>query len=96
MATSTKIAAARAADRLTKALIDTAALGLRHNCGDPETAHMWLSESETERAQAARLCNGCPVSLECWGAAVARDEKFGVWSGIDRTQHPNGRAKASA
>jgi hypothetical protein len=78
---------------LAKALIDLAARGLRTHCSDPQTSHMWLSESESERAQAARLCNGCPVSLECWGASVARREEFGVWSGVDRTvRHARGKA----
>jgi hypothetical protein len=84
-----------ASERLTKALIDLAARGLRTHCSDPETHHLWLSDHEDERAQAAILCHGCPVELECWAAAAARDERFGVWSGVDRTQHPNGRAKAS-
>jgi hypothetical protein len=95
MATPTKIAAVRASDRLTLGLINLAARGLRTNCSDPETSHMWLSEIDSERGQAAILCSGCPVELECWAAAAARDERFGVWSGQDRTRHPNGRAKAS-
>jgi Transcription factor WhiB len=93
MASPTKIAAALAADRLTKALIDIAAQGLRHHCADPERGHLWLSEHEPERALAVRLCAGCPVELECWAASVARDERFGVWSGIDRTR-PNRKSSS--
>jgi hypothetical protein len=32
-----------------------------------------------------RLCEGCPVIMECWSAAVARDERWGVWGGVDRS-----------
>lgn len=95
MAHPTKIAASRAADRLTKALAAAAARGLRQHCADAEVSHLWLSEREHERAIAAKLCRNCPVILECWSVAVARKERFGVWGGVDRTRHPNGKAKAS-
>jgi hypothetical protein len=85
MATQTKIAGATAAERLTKALIDAAARGERHHCSDHETGHMWLSEDEHERAQAARMCIGCPVQMECWAVARARRERFGVWGAVDFT-----------
>jgi hypothetical protein len=85
MATPTKIAAARASERLTKALINVAAQGLRVHCSDPITSHLWLSEHPAERAEAARLCQGCPVEIECWVASVARNERWGVWAGIDRS-----------
>jgi hypothetical protein len=85
MATPTKIAAANASDRLIKALINVAAQGLRIHCSDPITAYLWLSEHEDERAQAAILCKGCPVEIECWSAAVARRERFAVWGGVDFT-----------
>ncbi|HEY6686909.1 MAG TPA: WhiB family transcriptional regulator [Propionibacteriaceae bacterium] len=52
-------------------------------------APLWLSEHDADRAEAAILCVGCPVQLECWAAAAARDERFGVWGGIDRTVKPN-------
>lgn len=96
MSHPTKIAAARASERLTKAIIDAAARGELTHCADSEVSHLWLSENDHERALAARLCAGCPVHLECWAAAAARREQFGVWGGIDRTRHPNGKAKASA
>jgi Transcription factor WhiB len=93
MSAPSKIAAAQASERFTKALIDLAAAGLRTPCGDLATGHLWLSEINAERAQAAILCHGCPVQLECWAAAVARDERFGVWGGVDRTRNPNGKAQ---
>jgi hypothetical protein len=91
VATPSKIKAARASERLAKALIDLAAKGLRTHCADPELGYLWLSDHEPERAVAAVLCGGCPIALECWDAARARDERFGVWGGVDFTKHPNGK-----
>jgi Transcription factor WhiB len=91
MATPTKIAAARASERLTQSLINLAARGLRTHCQDPELGHLWLSDHEPERAVASVLCGGCPLALECWDAARSRDERFGVWGGVDMTKHPNGQ-----
>jgi hypothetical protein len=45
-------------DRLTRALLDGAAAGLRPRCGDYETAYLFLSEDAGEREQAIRLCAG--------------------------------------
>jgi hypothetical protein len=92
-ATPSKINGARAGERLTKALLDLAARGDRHHCADEEVFHLWLSDHQHERALVVKLCGGCPVQRNAGGAAVARDERFGVWGGIDRTRHPNGKAK---
>ncbi len=59
--------------------------GLNTHCSDVRTHHMWTSESERDRAVAAKWCVGCPVFLECGAAAEARNEQFGVWAGVDRT-----------
>jgi len=75
-----------ASARFTKALIDLAAAGLRTHCSDPEASHLSLSEYPEQRAEAARLCQGCPVIMERWAASVARRESFGVWAGVDRTR----------
>lgn len=85
MSAPTKIATSRAANRLTKALIDARAQGLRHHCDDDSIGYLWLSDHEDERALAAKLCWGCPVQAECWSTARARREKFGVWGGHDFT-----------
>lgn len=46
----------------------------------------WFSDDESERAEAADWCLGCPV-LELCGAYAARaGERNGVWGGLDRTQ----------
>jgi hypothetical protein len=74
--------------RLTAALVRLAARGLRTHCSDPELHHYWTSEREKERRLAVRWCAGCPVSIECGDAAVAVGERWGVWSGVDRTPRP--------
>lgn len=86
MSSPNQIAKARASDRLTKAIDDLVAQGSRPHCADQEVSHLWLSEHPEERALAIRLCQGCPVLIECWGAASARRETFGVWGGVDRTR----------
>lgn len=78
-------------ERFTRALINTAAAGLRTHCSDAATHSLWLSEDEAEHTQAVRLCGGCPVLIECWAPAVG-NETVGVWGGVDRTV----RAKAAA
>ena len=47
-------------ERLTRALINLAAQGLRTYCSDAGSHSLWLSERDGERAEAARLCIGCP------------------------------------
>jgi hypothetical protein len=91
MATPTKIAAAAASERLTKRLIDLAARGPRTHCSDPDRAHLWLPDHEARTGEAAILYINCPAQLECWAASAARDERFRVWGGIDRTRHPNNK-----
>jgi hypothetical protein len=61
-------------ERFTRALLNLPARGLRTHCSDPETHHLWLSESVVERRQATILCRGCPVKREC-GEAEARGER---------------------
>jgi Transcription factor WhiB len=85
---ATRLRASQASDALTVALVDLGAQGLRPHCSDPGSSELWLSNLKTERAEAARLCIGCPVFHPCGEAAEARQETFGVWSGVDRTR-PN-------
>ena len=68
------------ADKLTSALIDLAARGVRPRCGDYETSHLWLSEDQQEREQAARLCRGCEVIIECGEVGKASKLRC-VWRG---------------
>ena len=49
--------------------------------GRPE----WISESRTDRREAARLCAGCPIADLCGTYASTADERAGVWAGHDMT-----------
>jgi hypothetical protein len=77
----------------TAALRDLDARDLRTSCSDPEISHWWLSEDAGQRREAAKWCRSCPVLVECGEAASARQEKFGVYAGIDFTRNPNGRPR---
>jgi len=74
-----------AAEQLTRRLVDLATQGRRPRCGDPGGHELWLSDDADDRALAARWCAGCPVLLQCRAAADERDERFGVWGGVDCT-----------
>jgi hypothetical protein len=73
-------------DYLTQALINLAAAGLRVHCSDATLSELWTSDHEGERAEAARLCIGCPVLRECRQAADANDERHHVWGAKDYTR----------
>ena len=96
MATPSKIAAAQASDRLTKALINIAAQGLRTHCAGP--GDLWISDYAGERQLAIKPCQGCPILDVCGEVASARREPLGVWGGFDRTRSPGqvGRPRRSA
>jgi WhiB family redox-sensing transcriptional regulator len=50
---------------------------------DDEPPH-WLHEDSTDRELAARLCQGCPVQLECLELELRMfgDETVGVWGAL--------------
>jgi hypothetical protein len=79
---------------LLRALLNVTSRDLRPHCSDAGTGGLWLSDLEAERAEAVKLCVGCPVILECGAAATARGVRFGTCGGIDRTpprqSHPKG------
>jgi hypothetical protein len=76
--TRTKVATAG----LAVALLNAASRGLRPHCRDAGS-WLWLSEDAAERRRAGRLSCLHPVRQ----AAEERDERFGVWSGRDRTSN---------
>jgi hypothetical protein len=88
--TARRASRAAAGERFTQALVAIAAQGLRTDCSDAGS-HLWISENAADRAEAAKLCQGCPVQLDCWEVAAARGERFGVWGGVDFTV-PQGTA----
>ena len=72
-----------ATDRLTGALLAMAARGERTHCSDPAIHYLWLSEHDNERVVAVMLCDHCPVLQVCRDTAEQRDERWGVWGGVD-------------
>lgn len=79
---------------LSVALVKLAEDGRRPRCGEPGGPELWLSEDADERAQAAGLCVGCSVLIECENAAKQHRVTFGTWAGVDRTRRVGGRRNA--
>src|SRR5690606_15482365 len=46
---------------------------------DPE---LWFSNSHTDMQDAIKICHACPLIDAC--REVSREERFGIWAGIDR------------
>lgn len=46
---------------------------------DPDT---WFPDPSEVPENARRVCRLCPVRMECVTAAIASDEKYGVWGGF--------------
>jgi hypothetical protein len=84
---------ARGNGGFSQALRELAARDLTTPCSADEISHLWLSELAGERRQAAKWCRSSPLIAECGEAASARQERFGVFSGIDRTKNPSGRPR---
>jgi Transcription factor WhiB len=90
-----KVSMTTATTKLNTALITMASRGDRPRCSDPIDHAKWTSEDQHDRDTAAAWCNGCNVMLLCGAAATERDERWGVWGGIDRSIRP-GRKKSEA
>jgi WhiB family redox-sensing transcriptional regulator len=50
---------------------------------DPE---LFYSDSPAQIAQAKDVCRRCPVQHECLAHALATEEDWGVWGGLDRDE----------
>jgi Transcription factor WhiB len=69
---------------LSDALLSLIHRDVRPPCGDdPDT---WMSDDKTERADAARLCQSCPLIVTCADYADAIHPTHGVWGGRDLTR----------
>lgn len=49
---------------------------------DPDA---WFPESG-RAATAVKFCRGCPVRVDCAAAALAQDERHGIWGGLTARQ----------
>ena len=52
------------------------------NQTDPEA---FFPENIEDRRMAIAICNTCPVKKKCLDYALANEEEFGVWGGVDFT-----------
>lgn len=78
-------------EALTQALVEMADRKERPPCS--EEPDLWISDSTSDRAQAARRCGPCPIKAECAAAAEANQEVF-VWGGIDYGTQPAKRRRS--
>lgn len=60
---------------------------------DPETFFPDLYDGP---AEAKAVCAGCPVRRECLVAALARNERYGVWGGLDERERQNLKRRTAA
>jgi Transcription factor WhiB len=49
-------------------------------CEDPE---LFFPASAEDEAKAKAICADCPIRRECYAAAVASGQEFGIWSGVN-------------
>lgn len=50
---------------------------------DPEA---FFPEKGGSSADAKKVCASCEVRVECLDAALANDERFGIWGGLSERQ----------
>lgn len=50
---------------------------------DPDA---FFPANEVGEREAVRICNGCPVRIECLEFALEANIKFGVWGGLTEKQ----------
>jgi WhiB family redox-sensing transcriptional regulator len=54
------------------------------------------AETDANAAKALRVCAGCPVRRDCFGAAAADRAESGVWGGVDLSAAARTAGKAAA
>src|SRR5687768_12531727 len=55
---------------------------LRAKCASRmENPDDWFDKYDSNR-RAEKLCQGCPVIMECLEYALENDERFGIWGGL--------------
>ena len=51
-----------------------------------ENPTWWFPEERGQsiaQAKARRICMTCPVQAQCLNAALANDERYGIWGGVN-------------
>jgi WhiB family transcriptional regulator, redox-sensing transcriptional regulator len=56
----------------------------------PERKH----ERQARERRAKTVCASCPVRLQCLEHAVAADERYGIWGGLNQDERRHLRASA--
>jgi len=70
-------------------------------CRDADPGLFFPAEGETAAARYGRqvkamaICAGCPVRAECYAAAIANREPWGLWGGVDLEDVPARKRRAS-
>ena len=59
---------------------------------DPEA---FFPEKGGSTREAKRVCMGCTVRAECLEAALANDERFGIWGGLSERERRRVRLQRS-
>jgi len=55
-------------------------------CLGKDTDGFYPERSHTEAARAKAVCKGCLVREDCLTEAIANNERFGIWGGMDTQQ----------
>lgn len=50
-------------------------------CRDAGNPDLWFSSDYYEQQSAKRICEECPVRVECLEFAVTTRQDFGIWGG---------------
>ncbi len=82
------------ADFLSASLLEDAAADTRRQWSargicidaDPE---IFFPLGDGAAAEARAICGSCPVRRECLAYAIAADEPFGIWGGLDPQERRN-------
>lgn len=60
---------------------------------DPELWFPTPTATTYEMRMALTLCAECPVAGKCFAAALERDEKFGIWGGVNFARWNNRKSR---
>ncbi len=64
----------------------------RANCS-PLNAELFFPQKGGSAKEAKRICDECPVKLECLEDALEDEEKHGVWGGMTANERKTLRSK---
>jgi len=51
-------------------------------CSEQGSHELFFSEKPSELAEAQRICDGCPVRVQCLEIALRDRHEWGVWGGV--------------